>query len=176
MIILERNNELEKSIGVNFDKLSYFIEKTNIEEQKFHIYGEFSMENYEDYKFISFEAIFYDENEEIIYIDSSGEFLNNFLGQGSFHIWSYLSLDMLNKIKKIKVSPKSIEKKLTQNQIKSGNRITLETDQLLLKILVKKDYSLCSSFNEKRDEFIDDVNYVIDKFTQSKEFKQFMKK
>lgn len=176
MIILERNTELEKSIGVNLDKLSYIIEKTNIEDQEFHVYGEFSMENYDDYKYISFEAIFYDKHDDIINIRRTTTNLDDFLGQGSFSIWGYLSLDILNKIKKIKVYPKSLEKKLTQNQIKSGNRITLETDQLLLKILVKKDYSLCSSFNEKRDEFIDDVNYVIDKFTQSKEFKQFMKK
>ena len=53
-------------------------------------------------------------------------------------------------------------------------QITLETDDLIMEISVKKDYSQIKDLDERKEEFINDLNDFIQEFSETPESKDFM--
>lgn len=53
-------------------------------------------------------------------------------------------------------------------------QITLETDDLIMEISVKKDYSQIKDLDERKKEFINDLKDFIDEFNETPESGQFM--
>ena len=53
--------------------------------------------------------------------------------------------------------------------------INLETDDIIMNIAVKKDYSKIEDLNERKKEFINDLKAFIDEFDQTEESLEFMK-
>lgn len=54
-------------------------------------------------------------------------------------------------------------------------KLTLETDDIIMTIAVKKDYSRIEDFNKRKDEFIKDLNEFIKEFSQTPESDDFMR-
>jgi uncharacterized FlgJ-related protein len=52
--------------------------------------------------------------------------------------------------------------------------INLETDDIIMNIIVKKDYSEIEDINERKKEFIKDLKVFIDEFSQTDESFEFM--
>jgi uncharacterized FlgJ-related protein len=52
--------------------------------------------------------------------------------------------------------------------------ITLETDDIVMTISVKKDYSQIEDLDERKEEFINDLNDFIKEFSETPESKEFM--
>ena len=52
--------------------------------------------------------------------------------------------------------------------------ITLETDDILMTISLKKDYSDIDDLDKRKEEFLKDINDFIDEFSRTPEFTQFM--
>ena len=52
--------------------------------------------------------------------------------------------------------------------------ITLETDDLIMEISVKKDYSQIKDLDERKKEFINDLKEFINEFSETPESKEFM--
>ena len=53
-------------------------------------------------------------------------------------------------------------------------QITLETDDFIMEISVKKDYSQIKDLDERKKEFINDLNDFIQEFSETPESKDFM--
>ena len=53
-------------------------------------------------------------------------------------------------------------------------QITLETDDFIMEISVKKDYSQIKDLDERKEEFINDLNDFIKEFSETPESKDFM--
>ena len=53
--------------------------------------------------------------------------------------------------------------------------INLETDDIIMNIAVKKDYSLIKDLTERKKEFINDLRLFIDEFDETEESLEFMK-
>ena len=53
--------------------------------------------------------------------------------------------------------------------------ITLETDDLVMTIGVKKDYSQIEDLDKRKEEFIRDLNDFIEEFSQTQESTEFMR-
>ena len=53
--------------------------------------------------------------------------------------------------------------------------ITLETDDILLNLVIKKDYSKIKDLEERKKEFFNDLREFIDEFESTEESKQLMK-
>ena len=52
--------------------------------------------------------------------------------------------------------------------------INLETDDIIMNIAVKKDYSQIEDLNERKEEFINDLKAFIEEFSQTEESLEFM--
>ncbi len=52
--------------------------------------------------------------------------------------------------------------------------INLETDDIIMNIAVKKDYSKIEDIDERKKEFINDLKAFIDEFSQTEESLEFM--
>jgi len=52
--------------------------------------------------------------------------------------------------------------------------ITLETDDLIMKISVKKDYSQIEDLDKRKKEFISDLKDFIDEFSETPESMEFI--
>lgn len=52
--------------------------------------------------------------------------------------------------------------------------ITLETDDILMSITVKKDYSQIEDLDKRKEEFINDLNDFIKEFSETPESEEFM--
>ena len=52
--------------------------------------------------------------------------------------------------------------------------ITLETDDILMSIAVKKDYSQIKDLDKRKEEFIKDLNDFIEEFSQTPESYDFV--
>lgn len=52
--------------------------------------------------------------------------------------------------------------------------ITLETDDIVMTISVKKDYSDIDDLDKRKDEFIKDLNDFINEFSQTPESGEFV--
>ncbi len=53
--------------------------------------------------------------------------------------------------------------------------LTLETDDIIMTISVKKDYSQIKDFDKRKEEFINDLKGFIDEFAQTSESDDFMR-
>ena len=53
--------------------------------------------------------------------------------------------------------------------------INLETDDIIMNIAVKKDYSQIKDLTERKKEFITDLKAFIDEFDETEESLEFMK-
>lgn len=53
--------------------------------------------------------------------------------------------------------------------------ITLETDDILLNLVIKKDYSKIKDLEERKKEFFNDLREFIDEFESTEESNQLMK-
>lgn len=52
--------------------------------------------------------------------------------------------------------------------------ITLETDDLIMQISVKKDYSQIEDLDKRKEQFINDLKDFIKEFSETPESRQFM--
>lgn len=52
--------------------------------------------------------------------------------------------------------------------------INLETDDIIMNIAVRKDYSEIEDINERKKEFINDLKAFIEEFSQTEESLEFM--
>ena len=52
--------------------------------------------------------------------------------------------------------------------------ITLETDDIVMSIAVKKDYSQIKDLDKRKEEFINDLNDFIKEFSETHESDEFM--
>lgn len=52
--------------------------------------------------------------------------------------------------------------------------ITLETDDIIMSIAVKKDYSKIENLEKRKEEFINDLNEFIKEFSETPESDEFM--
>ncbi|WP_292819312.1 hypothetical protein [Methanobrevibacter sp.] len=53
--------------------------------------------------------------------------------------------------------------------------LTLETDDIIMTISVKKDYSQIKDFDKRKEEFINDLKDFINEFCQTPESDDFMR-
>ena len=53
--------------------------------------------------------------------------------------------------------------------------ITLETDDIIMSISIKKDYSKIEDSDKRKEEFISDLKDFIDKFAETPESDAFMR-
>ncbi len=53
--------------------------------------------------------------------------------------------------------------------------INLETDDIIMNIAIKKDYSQIQDLQERKEEFINDLKAFIEEFSQTPESLDFMK-
>ena len=53
-------------------------------------------------------------------------------------------------------------------------QLTLETDDILMSISVKKDYSKISDLDKRKEEFIKDLHDFIDEFGETSESDDFV--
>ena len=52
--------------------------------------------------------------------------------------------------------------------------LTLETDDIIMTISIKKDYSEIEDFDKRKEEFINDLNEFIKEFSETPESDEFM--
>ena len=52
--------------------------------------------------------------------------------------------------------------------------LTLETDDIIMTIAIKKDYSQITDFDKRKEEFINDLNEFIKEFSETPESDDFM--
>ena len=52
--------------------------------------------------------------------------------------------------------------------------ITLETEDIIMSISVKKDYSQIEDLDKRKEEFIKDLNEFIKEFSETSESREFM--
>lgn len=53
--------------------------------------------------------------------------------------------------------------------------LTLETDDIIMTIAVKKDYSKIEDFDKRKEEFINDLRAFIDEFSETPESDDFVR-
>ncbi len=53
--------------------------------------------------------------------------------------------------------------------------LTLETDDIIMELAIKKDYSKIKDSNKRKKEFIKDLHAFIDEFSQTEESLDFIK-
>ena len=53
--------------------------------------------------------------------------------------------------------------------------LTLETDDMIMTIAVKKDYSRIEDLDKRKEEFINDLNNFIKEFSETPESDDFMR-
>lgn len=53
--------------------------------------------------------------------------------------------------------------------------ITLETDDIIMSLSIKKDYSKIEDSDKRKKEFISDLKDFIDEFAETPEFDAFMR-
>ena len=53
--------------------------------------------------------------------------------------------------------------------------LTLETDDIIMTIAIKKDYSKIKDSDKRKEEFINDLNEFIKEFSETQESDDFMR-
>jgi hypothetical protein len=52
--------------------------------------------------------------------------------------------------------------------------LTIETDDIIMELAIKKDYSQIRDLDKRKEEFIKDLHDFIDEFSQTPESREFM--
>ena len=52
--------------------------------------------------------------------------------------------------------------------------LTLETDDIIMELAIKKDYSQIRGLDKRKEEFIKDLHDFIDEFSQTPESREFI--
>ena len=52
--------------------------------------------------------------------------------------------------------------------------LTLETDDIIMELAIKKDYSQIKDLDKRKEEFIKDLHDFIDEFSQTPESREFI--
>ncbi len=52
--------------------------------------------------------------------------------------------------------------------------ITLETEDIIMSLSIKKDYSQIKDLDKRKEEFINDLKEFIEEFSETPESKEFM--
>ena len=52
--------------------------------------------------------------------------------------------------------------------------LTLETDDIIMELAIKKDYSQIRDLDKRKEEFIKDLHDFIDEFSQTPESREFI--
>ena len=52
--------------------------------------------------------------------------------------------------------------------------LTLETDDIIMELAIKKDYSQIRDLDKRKEQFIRDLHDFIDEFSQTPESREFM--
>ena len=52
--------------------------------------------------------------------------------------------------------------------------LTLETEDIIMELAIKKDYSQLRDLDKRKEEFIKDLHDFIDEFSQTPESREFM--
>ncbi len=52
--------------------------------------------------------------------------------------------------------------------------LTLETEDIIMELAIKKDYSQIRDLDKRKEEFIKDLHDFIDEFSQTPESREFM--
>ena len=55
------------------------------------------------------------------------------------------------------------------------HELTLETEDMIMNLSIKKDYSEIKDLNDRKKEFINDLKAFIDEFDETEESLEFMK-
>ncbi len=63
----------------------------------------------------------------------------------------------------------------SNNKLNDYPNLALETDDILLNLIIKKDYSKIEDFDERKKEFFNDLREFIDEFESTEESNQLMK-
>ena len=105
------------------------------------------------------------ENSKPIFDDENIEFddLGNLIGESALYD---LNDAEINRNNSLNDNLKSME---------SFPNIRLETDDLMMNLIIKKDYSDIKDFDERKKEFIKDLKDFIDEFESTDEFDKLMK-
>ena len=53
--------------------------------------------------------------------------------------------------------------------------ITLKTEDIIMSLSIKKDYSQIEDFNKRKEEFINDLHEFVNEFSQTPESDDFIK-
>lgn len=53
--------------------------------------------------------------------------------------------------------------------------LTLETDDIIMSLTIKKDYSQIKDFDKRKEELINDLNDFIDEFSKTPESDDFVR-
>ncbi|WP_296882647.1 hypothetical protein [uncultured Methanobrevibacter sp.] len=53
--------------------------------------------------------------------------------------------------------------------------LTLETDDIIMNLAIKKDYSKIGDFDKRKEEFIKDLNDFIEEFSKTPESDDFVR-
>ena len=53
--------------------------------------------------------------------------------------------------------------------------LTLETDDIIMSLAIKNDYSKIKDFNKRKEEFINDLKAFIEEFSQTQESDDFVR-
>ncbi len=105
------------------------------------------------------------ENSKPIFDDENIEFddLGNLIGEDALY---NLNDAEINRNNSLNDNLKSME---------SFPNIRLETDDLMMNLIIKKDYSDIKDFDERKKEFIKDLKDFIDEFESTDESDKLMK-
>ena len=52
--------------------------------------------------------------------------------------------------------------------------LTLETDDIIMTIAIKKDYSQIEDLDKRKEEFINDLHAFVNEFSETRESDEFM--
>lgn len=61
-----------------------------------------------------------------------------------------------------------------KSNIDNYPNLTLEDENILLNLIIKKDYSNIDDLNERREELIQDLKDLIEEFSQTNEFNELL--
>ena len=69
----------------------------------------------------------------------------------------------------------NVQNKDSNNDLNDYPNITLETDDILMNLSIKKDYSAIDDLDKRKKEFINDLKAFIDEFESTEESDELMK-
>lgn len=105
------------------------------------------------------------ENSKPVFDDENIEFddLGNLIGENALYDLNDAEINRNNSLND------------NLNSMESFPNIRLETDDMMMNIIIKKDYSDIKDFDERKKEFIKDLKDFIDEFESTDESDKLMK-